>query len=90
MIFQELKGLTRICTDDTDFEAGNKNEDGYQDLFSFIGQRQVLPVIASLGAVSAEMGLFQNGTWRLVRVLWGLGGGGVLYWESPVCDRDGG
>jgi hypothetical protein len=39
MIFQELKGLTRICTDDTDFEAGNKNEDGYQDLFSFIGQR---------------------------------------------------
>jgi hypothetical protein len=50
MIFQELNGLTRICTDDTDFEAGNKNEDGYQDLFSFIGQRQVLPVIASVGA----------------------------------------
>ena len=37
---------------------------------------------------------FRNGTvpeWEmgLVRILGGLGGGGVLYWELVYCDRDG-
>ena len=45
-----------------------------------------------------ECGEFQNGIvpeWdmvtekALVKILWGLGEGGVLYWELLDCDRDG-
>ena len=43
-----------------------------------------------VGALSSEMGLFQNGKvlmdWALLRILWALGCGVVLYWESAIVD----